>query len=435
MAPPPIRSQAVTAVAAAASVAGFLGTLYYLDIPSMFQQRVKSRKVDKRCYSAEQDAQNKPSLAAFKILTQQVTLKETYPLAQTITKNIPIYDCTTFRLDDEAWVERLQDEFYHILLNGPGVYVLKNFFTDLSSIDAANTAYDRIINRELASSNGAKGDHFAPASANARIWNSFSKLCLEDPESFTKYHSNPLFKLACEAYLGPAYRFTSQVNIVKPGGKPQVCHRDYHIGFQTPEATAKWPKAMHTTSQLLTLQGAVAHTDMPVQSGPTRLLPFSQLFEEGFMAYRLPEFNEYFLESYVSLALEKGDAVFFNPGIFHAAGENITKDFSRSANLIQVSSAFGKPMERIDTVPLIEACWEHMVAKYRAEGMSAEVDALVCAVGEGYPFPTNLDRRPPAPGGMAPESEQDVLRRGLSEGWDRERVVNELGEMMQASAA
>ncbi|KAK4548461.1 hypothetical protein LTR36_009371 [Oleoguttula mirabilis] len=432
---PPIRSQAVTAVAAAASVAGFLGTLYYLDIPSMFQQRVKARKVDGRCYSTKLDKENKPSLAAFKTLTQQVTLKETYPLSKTVTKNIPIYDCTAFRLDDEAWVERLQDELYHILLNGPGVYVLKHFFTDLGPINAANVAYDRIIKREFAESNGAKGDHFAPASANSRIWNSFSKFCLEDPESFTAYHSNPLFKLVCEAYLGPDYRLTSQVNIVKPGGNPQVCHRDYHLGFQTPEATAKWPKAMHTASQLLTLQGAVAHTDMPVESGPTRLLPFSQLFEEGFMAYRLPEFNDYFLESYVSLALEKGDAVFFNPALFHAAGENTTKDFARSANLIQVSSAFGKPMETIDTVPIVEACWKHVVAKYEAEGMSAEVDALVRAIGEGYPFPTNLDRRPPAPGGMAPESEQDSMRRGLSERWDRERLVGELREMHQASAA
>ncbi|KAK5125555.1 hypothetical protein LTR85_000666 [Meristemomyces frigidus] len=430
---PPIRSQAMTAVAAAASVVGFLGTLYYLDIPSMVQQRTKSRKVDARCYSTGQ--QDKPSLAAFRILTQQVTLKETYPLAQTITKNIPVYDCTTFRLDDEAWVDRLQDELYHILLNGPGVYVVKHFFTDLGTIDAANTAYDRIIAHELAETDGAKGDHFAPASANSRIWNSFSKLCLEDPESFVTYHSNPLFRVVCEAYLGPAYRLTSQVNIVKPGGQPQACHRDYHIGFETPEATAKWPKAMHTASQLLTLQGAVAHTDMPVESGPTRLLPFSQLFEEGFMAYRLPEFNDYFLESYVSLPLEKGDAIFFSPALFHAAGQNSTDDFARSANLIQVSSAFGKPMETIDTIPLVDACWEHMMAKYEAEGMSAEVDALVRAVGEGYPFPTNLDRRPPAPGGMAPESEQNVLRRALGEGWDRERIVGELKAMSQAAAA
>jgi len=125
---------------------------------------------------------------------------------------------------------------------------------------------------------------------------------------------------------------------------------------------------------------------MPIESGPTRLLPFSQMFEAGYMAYRLPEFNEYFLDNYVSLALEKGDAIFFSPALFHAAGENRTADFERSANLIQVSSAFGKTMEAVDSLPLVEACWDIVAERYKVSGgMSPEVDAVVKAVGEGYP--------------------------------------------------
>jgi len=50
------------------------------------------------------------------------------------------------------------------------------------------------------------------------------------------------------------------------------------------------------------------------------------------------------------------------------------------------------------------------------EGESVEVRALIAAVAEGYPFPTNLDQRPPAPGGMAPESEQQLLVRALKGG-------------------
>jgi ectoine hydroxylase-related dioxygenase (phytanoyl-CoA dioxygenase family) len=238
-----------------------------------------------------------------------------------------------------------------------------------------------------------------------------------------------------EAYLGPAYRITTQLNVVKPGGKPQVSHRDYHLGFQTREDVARWPKPMHDASRLLTLQGAVAHSDMPLESGPTRLLPFSQGFEAGFMAYRLEEFDAFFLENYVALPLEKGDAVFFSPALFHAAGENQTKEFERSANLIQVSSAFGKPMESVDPVALVDKAWELIAGKFAREGMSREVEALVAAVAEGYPFPTNLDRRPPAPGGMAPESEQDVLRRGLSEGWGKEKVLEELTAMRKAGSA
>ena len=47
-------------------------------------------------------------------------------------------------------------------------------------------------------------------------------------------------------------------------------------------------------SALLTLQGAVAHTDMPVESGPTKLLPFSQRYPQGYVAWRRADFRAYF---------------------------------------------------------------------------------------------------------------------------------------------
>ena len=178
------------------------------------------------------------------------------------------------------------------------------------------------------------------------------------------------------------------------------------------------------------------HTDMPVESGPTRFLPYSQLFEEGYVTFRRDEFRKYFERNYVSLAMEQGDAVFFSPAVFHAAGENRTVDVQRSANLVQVSAAFGKPMESVNALPLVEAGWDIITAEVeRNGGMSAEVDAWMQAVGEGYPFPTNLDQRQPGDGGMAPESEQELLRRALVQQWDREQVVSELRKMRQASMA
>jgi ectoine hydroxylase-related dioxygenase (phytanoyl-CoA dioxygenase family) len=432
MPPPATRPGVTTALAAFASLAAIVGTIHYLELPSLLAQRKKARKVEKRCYDA---ANEKYSLASFATLTSQLTLPSTYPHATDIQKNVPIYDALDFDLTDGIRVEELKDELFHILYDGPGVYVLKNFFTDMAVLDSASAAFARIIETELKESNGSKGDHFAPASANSRIWNSFSKHCLQDPKSFVKYYSNPLFRLVSEAYLGPAYRVTTQLNVVKPGGKPQVCHRDYHLGFQTKEDVARWPKPMHDASRLLTLQGAVAHSDMPLESGPTRLLPFSQGFEAGFMAYRQEEFNEYFLQNYIALPLKKGDALFFSPALFHAAGENKTSDVERSANLIQVSSAFGKTMESVDSLPLVEKSWVLLAEKHAREGMSRELDALVGAIAEGYPFPTNLDRRPPAPGGMAPESERDILRRALSEGWKQGKVLDELAAMRKAGAA
>ncbi|KAF9691401.1 hypothetical protein EKO04_010559 [Ascochyta lentis] len=367
-----------------------------------------------------------------KLIAESVTIN--YPLASDIVNNIPIYDLPDYTSLSAEQLSALQDEWYHILLHGPGVFATKHMVTDLGLIDKVNDVYSSIINQE-AQQSGKKGDHFATSGSNSRIWNSFSKHCLADPSSFIEYYSNPWLPLISSAWLGPHHRLTAQVNIVRPGGSAQISHRDYHIGFQSAESCEKFPKALQIASQFLTLQGAVAHNHMPLESGPTRLLPFSQRFEEGYMAYRLKEFQDYFLEKHVSVPLSKGDGLFFNPALFHAAGANTSQDIQRSANLLQISSAFGKPMEMVDTAPLVERTWDALRDKYRREGLSGEVRAFLGSVAEGYPFPTNLDNRVPETAGMAPESEQDLLVRGLKEGWDQERVLGELRKMAEDSKA
>ncbi|KAF7586875.1 hypothetical protein BBP40_008204 [Aspergillus hancockii] len=383
------------------------------------------------------------TLDDFKKICSQTTDKGTYPLAEAVERNIPIYNVSVLNIQDLDLVNRLQDEWYHILSVGPGILVLKGMYhpTKYSqTLSAANTAFTNIVNRERQSPRTKKGDHFAASGKNDRIWNSFSKHALEDPASFIDYYSNQWLRLVSESWLGPAYRVTAQVNIVKPGGVAQDSHRDYHLGFQELERCAAFPQSVQLASQYLTLQGAVAHSDMPIESGPTRFLPFSQTYEPGYLAWRREEFREYFQANYTALPLEFGDGLFFNPAVFHAAGANETEPsadggFHRKANLLQISSGLGKTMESIDTIPIVDRCWEILVKRYQAAGgaLDAELESLILAVADGYPFPTNLDRRPPAPSGMAPESEQEIMARGLKEGWGRERAVNEL-KMMKADS-
>ncbi|KAL1799272.1 hypothetical protein ACET3X_003309 [Alternaria dauci] len=376
---------------------------------------------------------NPPSLDDFKKLTTE-SVSCYYPLAKGVELNVPIYDLPDYHSLSPEERSALQDEWYHILLSGPGVFVTKGLYKNTSLLEQVNSVYANIIAEEKKVV-GKRGDHFAGAGANDRIWNSLSKHCLQDPESFAKYYSNPWLPLISEAWLGPHHRLTSQVNIVKPGAKAQISHRDYHIGFQDNQSCERFPKAMQVASQFLTLQGAVAHSAMPVESGPTRLLPFSQKFEEGYMAYRLPEFAEYFLEKYVSMSLEMGDGLFFNPALFHAAGQNDSADVQRSANLLQISSAFGKPMESVDTHALVEKTWDAMSAMHGKKGLSDELKALVSVVAEGYPFPTNLDRRVPETAGMAPDSEQDVLLKHLEMNSTRQIVLDALTTMRKESMA
>lgn len=78
--------------------------------------------------------------------------------------------------------------------------------------------------------------------------------------------------------------------MVNPGGQAQRPHRDYHLWFLDDATVQRFPLSLQVASQLLTLQGAIAHSDMPIESGPTQLLPYSHRYLEGYMAYRDPAF-------------------------------------------------------------------------------------------------------------------------------------------------
>ncbi len=342
------------------------------------------------------------------------TVRADCPTTIDIISNIPIYDGTKIS-------EQTGREWANILLNGAGVFAIKRAFTDLVAIDDASDIFREIIAEERAAGVAA-GDHFAKAGANDRIWNSLQKLCLKAPEVYTRYMANPVIDHACRCWLGPGYQMATQVNQVRPGGKAQQPHRDYHLGFMKAEQMADYPLHIHRFSPMLILQGGVAHCDAPIESGPTKLLPHSQRFTHGYMAALLPTFREYFEAHYVQLPLEKGDAIFFSPALFHAAGENCSADIARMVNLLQVASPFAKHMESLDRTAMARAIFPHL------KGLSADaLQAIIAATADGYPFPTNLDKDPPL-GGMAPPSQQALLHQAVAENWSQTRLDQALSE-------
>ena len=214
--------------------------------------------------------------------------------------------------------------------------------------------------------------------------------------------------------------------MVRPSGKAQTCHRDYHMGFQTAEELAQYPAIAHQLTPLLTLQGAIAHSNMPVESGPTKLLPYSQAYRPGFFATLQQEFRDYFEDNYVQLPLDKGDTLFFNPATFHAAGENRSTDIHRFANLMQIGSGYGRSIEIVDRTRMSRALYPVLLQMKQTEVLSAaELENVVVACAEGYPFPANLDIDSPL-SGMAPESQQGLMRRALQEAWTSVRFESEL---------
>ena len=321
-------------------------------------------------------------------ICSQKTLQEDYPFADSVSNNVVIYDANYLEsfIGDSENELRLKTELHQVLEGGPGVFVIRNLYRH-DAIDQSNNIFEKIVESEGNTSN----DHFA-SGTNTRIWNAFQKVALEDPNAFISYYSNNLLKLVAESWCGPNSQMTAQVNIVRPGGEMQKPHRDYHLGFQENQIVELFPISAHRLSNYLTLQGGVAHTDMPLASGPTMVLPYSQQYELGYLAWRDIACTDFFNDNAVQNQMNKGDGIFFNPALLHGAGSNTTKDFHRIANLLQISSPFGKTMERIDYLKIINRIYplllEHSINKTLSEKLIENV--LVCAT-DGYAFPTNLD--------------------------------------------
>ncbi len=365
-------------------------------------------------------------LEGFHAVVDQTTDLRDYPLAQAVERNVLVYDCDRLRSHCRTTHARrvVQEELATALMDGPGLVVLKKSFTDLSVVDRASAAFRALV-EDQRDRGAAAGDHFATPGANDRVWNALEKLAVREPEVFVQYYANDIIALISSAWLGPGYRITSQINVVNPGGKAQNVHRDYHLGFQSAESLTEFPAHVHRLSPFLTLQGTVAHSDMPVESGPTLYLPYSQKYEPGYLVCRRPEFREYFERHHVQLPLAKGDAVFFNPALFHAAGHNRSADIRRMANLLQVSSAFGRSMESVDRARVSKAVFPSLV-RMKASGAAPEVlRTVIAASAEGYSFPTNLDRDQPA-GEAPPITQAELIWRALVNGGEPDELRREL---------
>lgn len=361
------------------------------------------------------------SLDDFRAVVEVAASVDDYPHATRIEQGVVVYSAAELR--DGADDRVLRAEIAAALSVGPGIVAFLGA-VDADVVDAASAEFEAIVAEERITK-GAVGDHFAPAGANDRVWNALEKLALRNPEVFVDYYANDMIAMASLAWLGPNYQVTAQVNVVNPGGQAQQPHRDYHLGFMDDDEAAQYPPHIHRLSPALTLQGAVAHCDMPVASGPTMYLPHSQKYEPGYLAWRRDDFKAYFAEHHSQLPLAKGDAVFFNPAVFHGAGTNHTSTIHRMANLLQVSTAFGRAMEDIDRRSMIRSIYPTLLARSAAGAERAALDRAVAACAEGYAFPGDLDVDQPLDG-MAPASDAAITRCALDNATDAAEFAAEL---------
>jgi ectoine hydroxylase-related dioxygenase (phytanoyl-CoA dioxygenase family) len=366
----------------------------------------------------------------FRAEAERTTSLADYPNAASVEKNVLIYDSRKVRasIAEPDSKRAILAEICEAFADGPGVVVFAGAYEDTDVIDRASAIFENIIAEQHRSSTGG-GDHFAKAGANDRIWNSLEKHCLADPENFAEYYGNPIIALASQAWLGPSYQMTAQVNRVNPGGAAQSAHRDYHLGFQSSEVIQQFPVAC---SQALAGADAAGRR-CPLRYATRKRADLVLAPQPGLRA-RLSRpqaagIPRLFRRKPRATAVRKGDVVFFNPALFHAAGTNRSADIKRVANLLQVSSAFGRAMETVDRQRMSATLFPAL-KKLKNKLSPSETANAIAACAEGYSFPTNLDRDPPV-GGMAPKTQAQLMSEALAAGWSHaafEQALSDLAE-------
>ena len=370
-------------------------------------------------------------LAELKSHVEVKTQLSDYKFASAVEQNALVYDCEKLEpvIATRDGRREVMAELGRALLSGPGILAFKKMYADTAIVDRVSKTFWQIIDEQHARGE-AKGDHYAKPGSNDRVWNVQEKLAIRDPDAFVDYYRNDFLALIATAWLGPGYQVTTQVNVVNPGGDAQQPHRDYHLGFMTDEQAIDFPVHVHGVSPLITLQGAVAHTDMPRETGPTMYLPHSQKMVSGYVAWRNDAVKKYFAENHSQLPLQKGDGAFFNPALLHAAGTNQTKDIKRMANLTQIGSAFGRTLESVDREQMSNAIYPVLRARKAAGWSDHEIKTVIAACAEGYAFPTNLDRDPPLKG-LAPQSQADFVWQALASDQTAEQLRKELAALTE----
>ena len=148
------------------------------------------------------------------------------------------------------------------------------------------------------------------------------------------------------------------------------------------------------------------------------------------MAWQDAKFIKYFETNSVQIPLKKGEVVFLSPALFHAAGKN-TENTDRIANLLQISSAFGKAMESVDRVKMTKLIYPVLLErKYRNKLREDEVRNIGASVTDSYSFPTNLDTDSPK-GDSVPENAQSLMERALSKKWPVEKFCLKLDDAVK----
>ena len=319
------------------------------------------------------------SVDDFRAIVEVTTDGRDYPHAADVVDNVLVYDCDRLRAEitTPAGRRSVQAELVVAMADGPGLVVFAGAFPDTSIVDRVTDVFVAIIADQHAAGQAA-GDHYAKPGANDRIWNALEKLALRDPDAFVDYYGNEIIELVSSAWLGPELpdhvagqrrqpgrrrpgsppRLPPRVPVRRgrravPGPRPPVVGRAHAAGRGRPHRHA----------------GRERSDDVPAALAEVRArLPRLASSRLRRVLRRTPR----------PAPARQGRRGVLQPGaVPRRRSQPVTSDIKRMANLLQVSSAFGRAMETVDREAMSNALFPALVAPgagRRSRGPAAQRD-------------------------------------------------------------
>ena len=236
-----------------------------------------------------------------------------------------------------------------ILVNGPGIILIKEL-VDKQYIDKTNRLIENMTNTKI----------YEYFDNKMCIENFYEKFCKKNPSLFINYFKKPMFNHVIQSYLGPKYEVNSKLTIVPSETPEEEFGCSYHMGVMNKDELLKYPKNIHTSCQNLTLQMYISHSYMSKEMRSIKLIPYSQTYSDGYLKIQEnQDLVDLCHDNYVEFDLEKGDCIVYNSALYRSISEN-KRGPTRISNMLEINSAFSKPMETVDKDIIADKVSEHL---------------------------------------------------------------------------
>lgn len=289
----------------------------------------------------------------FTKLSEYQKLEKTYYVDSYQENIVPVYKAEKIILTDR----NLEDDVYQRFFNDVGACIIRGAFTE-DIMEEYNTWSTKMLTESKKDNNSRHPKQQGKFLINDVI----GRMSENNPDLLVKILNNPGLTKVMDILLGFSKIGSCTGHWIEPGGDRQLSHVDYpvHIGSAPfwENSTYKFKK-LTTRYQLnkmmpyFSVQALIATDAMDISNGSTEIVPCSHKIENLDLLIHNPKVYQKFEDKFMNVSLEKGDILFFNRGLCHRGGKNLS-DNRRNSLIMQCVWFWGIGQEIIDYQNVIE---------------------------------------------------------------------------------